>query len=179
MPVSTAWHDRVIVHKPTSSSPDAKRRSSSLYRQLRVHPASESGCPTSAVRLHSRRAVSVQALNTFRPNDSSSTCSAWRILSEKQPNSRTAAFCKAKGGIRSWLLAWHVLLLSATVSTCYPWEKKIIKKKYLATTATNNSFNFLLGHKQLHHYYPPWAEIQLRNWDKELDTEVLLIKMEG
>lgn len=170
MPVSTAWHDRVIVHKPTSSSPDANRRSSSLYRQLRVHPASESGCPTSAVRLHSRRAVSVQALNTLRPNDSSSTCSAWRILSEKQPNPRTAAFCKAKGGIRSWLLAWHVLLFSATVSTCYPWEKKIIKKNILQPLQRITASTFYWGTNSctiiIHHELKSSWETETKSWTR-------------
>lgn len=50
----------------------------------------------------------------------------------------------------------------------------------------NDNFNFLDEYdpsfwgteKELHHYSPSWAEIQLRNWDKELDVDILIIKME-
>ena len=113
------WHDRDVVPKPNSWRP-CTIRGSSLCRQLQVLRVSKAGSrsPTSGSSMGTRWAVLVQAHNTFRSNDSSSMCPAWRALAEKRLNSWTVALCKAKGRIWYWLLAWHVLLFSTIMSIC-------------------------------------------------------------
>lgn len=80
-----------------------------------------------------------------------------------------------------WFLAWHGFLCGTTVPTCCPGENNNNNKSHNHCNLWQLQLSRLLScrfqgtDKQLNHYHPSWADLQLRKWNKD----VSITEMEG